>query len=103
MPMRSIRLLVVRRGARSVSRSCLAPAPFPVAGLLEEVPHDRSMHGLDSRPRCAAGVVLMSDEGGEEEPPLLLALDEQFGRQPVARAGTKQCEVGGAAPHLPAE
>jgi hypothetical protein len=65
----------------------LAPTPFPAAGLFEDVPHDRSMHGLDSGPHSACDAVLVLHERGEEQL-LLPALEEQFSRQPEAGAGT---------------
>jgi len=85
-----------RRGNLPGSR--LAPA----AGLLEDVAHDRSMHGIDCGPYGACGRILLLHEGGEQQR-VLLALEEQLGRHPDARAGSKQDEVGGTAPHLPAE
>jgi hypothetical protein len=54
------------------------------------------MHGCDSGPHRACDVVLLLHEGGEERR-LLLALAEEFGRQPEAGAGTKEREVQGAA------
>jgi hypothetical protein len=79
-----------------------ALAPFRAAGLLEGVPHDLSMHGRDSGPHCACDGVLLLHEGGHEQR-LPLAFEEQFGGQSEARAGTKERDVRGAAPNLPAE
>ena len=81
--------------------SWLAPL-FPPAGLLEDVPHDRSMYGRDSGPHGACEVVLLLQEGGEKHR-LLPTLEEHFGRQAAAGAGTKEREVRAAATHFQAE
>src|SRR4030088_2906069 len=81
-----------------LSGSWLAAA----AGLLEDVPHDRSMHGFNSSPHGARDGVLVLHERGEEEG-VLLTFEEQFRWHPDGGVGAEECELGRAATQLPAE
>ena len=74
----------------------------PAHGLRQKGPHDPLVPGRDPGPHGAGDDVPLLDEGGEQHS-ARLAPEEQFARQPKARAGAEQDEVRGAAPYFPAE
>jgi hypothetical protein len=76
-------------GSRRTSWQFPGSWSAPAAGLLEDIPHDRSMQGFDSSPQCACDGVLVLHERGEEEG-VLLTFEEQFRWLPDAGVGTKE-------------
>jgi hypothetical protein len=74
----AIRALIWRKSPRTRrAHSCTwncgisRPALLPAAALLEDVPHDESMHGRDPGPHCAGHGVLLLQERRVEQPAFL--------------------------------